>query len=98
MGSYSEASKRMATCQVPATSVAAQLDRMLASDLFRRSRSGTLLRFLVEATLVGRADELKEYTLGAEGLGRGPSFDPAADPIARVEASRLRDRLTLYYA
>ena len=79
--------------------VADQLERVLQSDVFRTaSRSSKLLRFLVEETVNGRADRLKDYTLGAEALGRGDNFDPRTDPIARVEASRLRSRLELYYA
>src|SRR5687767_7364830 len=77
----------------------AQLERMLASGVFRgAARSSTLLRFLVEQTLAGQADRLKDYTLGAEALGRGERFDPRTDPIARVEAGRLRQRIELYYA
>jgi Tol biopolymer transport system component len=76
-----------------------QLERMLGSSVFRTAaRSSTLLRFLVEQTLAGQADRLKDYTLGAEALGRGEGFDPRTDPIARVEASRLRQRMELYYA
>ena len=75
-----------------------QLDRVLRSDAFRRSgRSSTLLRFLVERALDGAADQLKEYTVGVEALGRGSSFDPRIDPVVRAEASRLRDRLERYY-
>ena len=49
-----------------------QLERMLSSPVFRRAeRSSALLRFIVEQTLAGQADRLKEYTLGAEALGRG---------------------------
>jgi Tol biopolymer transport system component len=82
-----------------ATQVLEQLERMLQSSAFRgAARSSTLLRFLVEQTLAGHADRLKDYTLGAEALGRGDAFDPRTDPIARVEASRLRSRLELYYA
>ncbi len=81
------------------TQVLEQLERMLQSSVFRgAARSSTLLRFLVEQTLAGHADRLKDYTLGAEALGRGDAFDPRTDPIARVEASRLRSRLELYYA
>jgi Tol biopolymer transport system component len=77
----------------------AHLDRVLDSATFRGSeRSSRLLRFIVSETLAGRGDRLKEYTLGAEALGRGVGFDPRADPIARVEASRLRSRLDAYYA
>jgi serine/threonine-protein kinase len=75
-----------------------QLERVLSSSLFRRAeRSSALLKFIVEQTLDGRADVLKEYTLGAEALGRGESFDPRADPVVRAEASRLRVRLEQYY-
>jgi hypothetical protein len=75
-----------------------QLERVLSSSVFRRAeRSTALLRFIVEQTLQGHADRLKEYTLGAEGLGRGDSFDPRSDPVVRAEASRLRARLEQYY-
>jgi Tol biopolymer transport system component len=83
---------------VPSPLVLEQLERMLGRQTFRSgARSATLLKFLVTETLAGRADRLKDYTLGAEGLGRGDGFDPRTDPIARVEASRLRSRLELYY-
>ena len=75
-----------------------QLERVLSSSVFRRAeRSSALLRFIVEQTLDGQADRLKEYTLGAEALGRGESFDPRTDPVVRAEASRLRTRLEQYY-
>jgi serine/threonine-protein kinase len=75
-----------------------QLERVLSSALFKRAdRSSALLKFIVEHTLNGKADVLKEYTLGAEALGRGESFDPRADPVVRAEASRLRTRLDQYY-
>jgi len=75
-----------------------QLDRVLSSSVFRRAeRSSALLRFIVEETLNGHTDRLKEYTLGAEALARGESFDPRTDPVVRAEASRLRTRLEQYY-
>ena len=89
----------MDASQVSAEAVHAQLARMLDSDTFRGAeRSRTLLRFIVEEAVQGRADRLKDYVLGAEALGRGQGFDPRTDPIARVEASRLRSRLDVYYA
>lgn len=76
-----------------------ELERILASQAFQGGgRSGSLLRFLVERTLEGHAGQLKEYTVGAEALGRGEGFDPRADAIVRVEVSRLRNRLSQYYA
>jgi Tol biopolymer transport system component len=84
---------------VSSPAVEAHLEKVLGSATFRGAeRSRRLLRFIVEETLQGRADRLKDYTLGAEALGRGDEFDPRTDPIARVEMSRLRSRLDLYYA
>ena len=89
----------MRQAQIEPESVLGQLQKVLASPTFQGAgRSGALLKFLVERTIAGRADELKEYTLGAEALGRGERFDPRTDSIARVEASRLRQRLDIYYA
>ena len=89
----------MEPAPVPPNAVAEQLERVLQSEVFRNTgRSSKLLRFLVDQTLNGQAERLKDYTLGSEALGRGEDFDPRTDPIARVEASRLRSRLELYYA
>lgn len=76
-----------------------QLGKVLLSAIFQGSeRSAKLLRFLVLRTLDGEAASLKEYTLGAEALGKGTSFDPRTDTIVRTEVSRLRGRLEKYYA
>jgi Tol biopolymer transport system component len=84
---------------LPPDAVLRQLERVLSSDAFAAAeRSRALLRFLVERTLDGHSDRLKEYTLGSEALGRGEGFDPRTDPIVRAEASRLRTRLERYYA
>src|SRR5690348_2061172 len=87
----------MATdCPSP-NGVAAQLEKILASPSFGNgSQASRLLRFVVERTLEGREEEIKESVLGVEVFGR-QSFDPRTDPIVRVEASRLRQKLTGYY-
>jgi Tol biopolymer transport system component len=83
---------------VPSAEVEAALKRVLESATFGGAdRSRRLLRFIVQQTMEGHADRLKDYTLGAEALGRGDEFDPRTDPSARAEASRLRSRLDLYY-
>ncbi|HLJ49606.1 MAG TPA: malectin domain-containing carbohydrate-binding protein [Bryobacteraceae bacterium] len=43
------------------------------------------------------ATEVKEYQIGVEVLSRPPTFDPAEDASARVEAHRLRKRLREFY-
>lgn len=77
----------------------AELNALLCSDTI--SRAPHLVRFLTyvcEQYFEGRADQIKEYTIGVEALGRPPAFDPKKDSIVRVEAHRLRRRLSEYYA
>jgi hypothetical protein len=76
-----------------------QLDRILASALFTRSpRLTAFLRYVVEQTLAGRGDGLKEQVLALELYGRGGDFEAGLDPIVRVDARRLRDKLREFYA
>jgi Tol biopolymer transport system component len=78
--------------------VRVQLDQILASAAFADAeRASSFLRFVVERTLEGRSGEIKESVIAVEVLGRNPSFDSKSDPIVRVEAGRLRDRLRSYY-
>ena len=78
--------------------VRAQLERILASAPFAGAeRARRFLRFVVEGALEGRDGEIKEFVIGVEALGRNTSFDPKSDPIVRVEAGRLRERLRSYY-
>lgn len=55
------------------------------------------LCFCVEQVLAGRGAELKEYAIGVEVFDRKADYDPRVDPIVRVEARRLRDKLKRYY-
>jgi len=81
-----------------APAVRTQLERILASNQFAAAEGARkLLRFVVEQSLEGRADRLKEYTLATEVFGRDASFDPKINPTVRVEAGRLRRRLEHYY-
>ena len=56
-----------------------------------------MLRHVVEETLAGRQDGLKEYSLGLAVFHRAPDYDPRNDAIVRVQASQLRKRLASYY-
>ena len=76
-----------------------ELGRVLSSTEFGRSaRQSRLLRFLVDRHLEGRESELKESTIAVEVFGRRPDYDPKQDSTVRSEASRLRARLSKYYA
>jgi tetratricopeptide (TPR) repeat protein len=55
------------------------------------------LRFIIEEMLAGHAEELKETTIGLAVFDRAPNYDPRVDPIVRVEARRLREKLSQYY-
>ncbi len=78
--------------------VRAQLRRILGCEDFDASeRNRHFLHYIVEETLAGRADRIKAYCIATSVFGRDPSFDPQADPIVRIEASRLRRSLERYY-
>jgi eukaryotic-like serine/threonine-protein kinase len=84
--------------KVPDTEVLTQLERILASSPFVRSkRLSRFLRFAVEQTLQGHAEELKEYLIGTEVFERTSTFDPRVDTIVRTQAHRLRVMLATYY-
>ncbi len=93
-------SKRDPIADVPTPEqVRAALDRVVQSDVFRPSpQLASFLSFVVEASLQGRGDRLKGYTIGVEALKRNKTFDPQIDPIVRVEATRLRRAMERYYA
>lgn len=75
-----------------------ELDRVLKSGPFAQSqRRQRFLEYIVNETLAGRGDRLKGYTIGREVFDRPEEFDPNVDPIVRMEAARLRDRLREYY-
>lgn len=75
-----------------------QLDRILHSGPFAQSRRRQrFLEYVVNETLAGRAERLKGYNVGIEVFDRPETFDPAIDPIVRIEAARVREKLREYY-
>ena len=71
---------------------------MLAAPAFRGSkRCQSLLRHLVDRTLAGDRDAIKERTLGMDVFSRSPDYDTSHDPIVRVTANDIRKRLGQYY-
>jgi Tol biopolymer transport system component len=82
----------------PDAAIRAQLARILASEAFSRSQQlRRFLTFIVEQHLAGQGSSLKESVLANELYGKGTNFDGGADPIVRVDARRLRDKLREYY-
>ena len=75
-----------------------QLVRILNSGPFHQSRRGQrFLEYLVNETLAGRGERLKAYNVALEVFDRPETFDPTIDPLVRIEAARLREKLGEYY-
>lgn len=74
------------------------LSALLGSKYFSAApRLREFLRFVVTETIAGRGNQLKEYSIGVNVYGRRSDFDPKQDSIVRVEAVKLRARLSDYY-
>ncbi len=57
----------------------------------------TLLQYLVEHSIRGQDDELKERIIGIEVFGRKSDYDTSADAIVRARVGEVRKRLAQYY-
>ncbi|MDE1992945.1 MAG: hypothetical protein KGI75_10605 [Rhizobiaceae bacterium] len=76
-----------------------QLDILRRSDTFTGSdRLLSFLSYLVEETLEGRGENLREAVIGNAVYRRDPPYDPRIDSTVRVEARRLRKKLNDYFA
>src|SRR5215471_4940208 len=99
LATYEFDDKEKPTGPIQAEAITASLEKVLASEAFRRSRQlSRFLRFAVENALLDKPEILKETVLGMEVFDRGPDFDPRTDPIVRIDARRLRARLAQYYS
>src|SRR6202051_2016316 len=75
-----------------------ELQAVLASPQFSNSkRYPALLQYIVENTLNGKSESLKERTLGVEVFDRPPTYDTNTDTVVRYTAGEVRKRLALYY-
>ena len=81
-----------------AAEVREQLRLIVDSSTFsHQTKARQFLIYIVEQTLAGNERKLKQYSIATEALGREASFDPALDPIVRLEAGKLRKFLDSYY-
>lgn len=75
-----------------------QIEKLTKSHSLHSSESlCKLLRYLAEHSLDHPGLALKEYQIATEVLGRPAGFDPQSDSTVRVQAGRLRIKLTEYY-
>lgn len=76
-----------------------QVERLINSHTLHGSESlCKLLRYLAKHALEHPGAPLKEYQIATEVFGRQPDFDPQLDSMVRVQAGRLRSKLSEYYA
>lgn len=76
----------------------ALVKRVVGSTTFARSeRLTTFLSCVCDLTLSGRANEINEQKIGTMLFARSSHYDPSVDGIVRTQASRLRQRLDLYF-
>src|ERR1039457_4066149 len=86
------------TVVVQADPIQSELERVVASKEFASSpRLIRFWRYCVEQSRAGRLGSLKESVIGVHVFDRPASYDPKADPIVRVHARRLREKLELFY-
>jgi len=85
--------------QFPQQAIAQQLEKIFLDPFFAESRIlKNFLSFIVNETLEGRSDSLKEYTIAVNVLDKPKNFKPHEnDAIVRIHAGRLRRALDHYY-
>ena len=84
--------------EVDRDAVCEQLVRVLASSPFRRSKGcSKLLEYIVNRTLQGETERLKERSLGVDVFGRVADYDTASDHVVRSTTGEVRKRLAQYY-
>jgi len=76
-----------------------QINRLVSSQALHGSESlCKLLRYLAKHAVDHPGTPIKEFQIATEVFGRSPDFDPQLDSMVRVQAGRLRSKLTEYYS
>jgi hypothetical protein len=75
-----------------------ELESIVSSPFFRTSnRSKQFLTYVVQHTLEGNHEPLKERTIGAKLFQRPAGYSTGEDPVVRVQAGEVRRRLEQYH-
>ena len=79
--------------------VAMQLDKILSSDGFSSApHLRQFLSYIVNTYIQNKSGKIDAYNIATQALDRPDDFAPDLDPIVRVQAAKLRQRLNLYNA
>jgi eukaryotic-like serine/threonine-protein kinase len=96
-GHQFDKSEKLSAEQV--NSVRSALESVISSNAFVSSkRCQDFLRLIVEHTLAGDIDSLRERMIGVEMFGRPVDYDTSNDAVVRVRATEVRKRLAQYYS
>jgi hypothetical protein len=91
-------SEYVATADAGAAAERREVDWLLTSGVLGRSGNlARVLKYICEERFAGRANQIKEYSIATQALGRRPDFDPNTDTIVRVTVHSLRKRLLEVY-
>lgn len=75
-----------------------QLELILSSTYFQSAKQmGRFLQYVVKKTLSGQGHQLKQYTIAVEALSFPDDFDSDSNPVIRIVAGRVRNRLRDFY-
>ena len=78
--------------------IKAELDRVLSSSEFRNcKRVSQLLKHIIKTHLENKSESLTGIAIAQDLFGKDEYFDPAKDPVVRVNMARLRKMLKAYY-
>lgn len=84
--------------EIAGSTVQQTLTEIFHSAPFRSSKqSQHLLQYIVDQTLAGHGELLKERLIGVNVFGRRPDYDTNEDPIVRARAGEVRKRLAQFY-
>ena len=84
--------------EISAAEIQKTLLELFQSTPFHASKqSQEFLKYIVDQTLAGHFEMLKERIIGANVFGRRPDYDTNDDPIVRARAAEVRKRLAQYY-
>jgi hypothetical protein len=77
----------------------AAVEQVLQSSSFLRAdQLKSFLRFVCEMEMAGRSEQISEYLIGVEAIGRPNGYSPGEDPVVRRRAVHLREKLDEIYA
>ena len=97
-GAAVHSERASATHEISGSLVQRSLLEIFHSSPFRASKqSRDLLQYIVDQSLAGHSELLKERLIGVNVFGRRPDYDTNEDPIVRARAAEVRKRLAQFY-